>query len=59
MIWESFAELCVLCGKTSCTTINRKERQERKVYAKSWNLGHYPEGALVLTPNLGVDYLLL
>jgi hypothetical protein len=39
LIWKSslrtFAALCVLCGKKTLKTINRKERQERKVYAKT------------------------
>jgi hypothetical protein len=39
LIWKislrTFAALCVLCGKETFKTINRKERQERKVHAKT------------------------
>ena len=32
---RTFAALCVLCGKETFKTINRKERPERKVHAKT------------------------
>ena len=39
LIWKislrTFAALCVLCGKETFKTTNRKERQERKVHSKT------------------------